>query len=81
MIYYILIQDKVSDGMSDELKPKRKRWSKQDEWDKANIASLGCKVRKEEADIFKEYAVRQGKTVNTLLKEYVLDCINDYYKK
>ena len=47
-----------------------------DKWDKNNMATLGCKVRKEQAERFKQYAATQGKTANTLLKEYVVNCIN-----
>ncbi len=42
----------------------------------AHMATLGCKVRKEQAEIFKAYCEKQGKTSNTVLKEYVLECIN-----
>lgn len=42
-----------------------------------HMATLGCKVRKEQATAFKEYAKEQGKTANTVLKEYVLKCIED----
>lgn len=45
-------------------------------WDKENMATLACKVRKEEAEAFKEYAKEQGKTANTVLKEYVFQCID-----
>lgn len=41
-----------------------------------NMATLGCKVRREEAEAFKEYAKRHGKTSNTVLKEYVYECID-----
>lgn len=41
----------------------------------ANMATLGCKVRKQEAEAFRAYAEAQGKTANALLKEYVLACI------
>lgn len=44
-------------------------------WDRANMVVLSCKVRKEKAEAFKAYAAQQGKTGNTLLKEYVLQCI------
>lgn len=40
-----------------------------------HMITLGCKVKREEADAFKEYAACQGKTANTVLKEYVLKCI------
>ena len=42
-----------------------------------NMSTLGCKVKKEEAEAFKQYAAKQGKTANTLLKEYVLRCISE----
>ncbi|MCL2226260.1 MAG: hypothetical protein FWB97_01330 [Oscillospiraceae bacterium] len=44
---------------------------------KENMATLACKVRKEEAAAFKEYAASQGKTSNTVLKDYVIQCIAD----
>ena len=46
-----------------------------DKWDKENMSVLGCKVKKEQAEQFKQYAKSIGKTSNTLLKEYVLECI------
>ena len=39
------------------------------------MATLGCKVRKQDAEAFRAYAEAQGKTANALLKEYVLACI------
>lgn len=44
-------------------------------WDAKNMATLGCKVKKEQADKFKAVAESQGKTANRLLKEYVLKSI------
>ena len=41
-----------------------------------HMSTLGCKVRKKEAEAFKSYCAVQGKTANTVLKEYVLTCIN-----
>lgn len=49
-------------------------------WDKKNMATLGCKVKKEEAEIFKEYADSKGKKANGILKEYVLKCNEEYLK-
>jgi hypothetical protein len=46
-------------------------------WDRENMATLGCRVKKEEAETFKEYAKAQGKTANTVLKEYVYECIGN----
>ena len=46
-------------------------------WDKEHMMTLGCKVKKEEAIKFKEYAAKKNKTTNTVLKEYVLKCIDE----
>lgn len=51
-----------------------------DKWDKENMSTLGCKVKKEQAEKFKEYAKKIGVTSNTLLKDYVLKCINEDYE-
>lgn len=40
-----------------------------------NIASLACRVKKEDAEKFREYCAAQGKTPNGVLREYVLTCI------
>lgn len=42
-----------------------------------HMTTLGCKVRKEQAAAFKEYCADQGKTSNTVLKDYVLECIGE----
>ena len=44
-------------------------------WDKENMITLGCKIRRDQAAAFKAYCGAQGKTSNTVLKEYVLSCI------
>lgn len=46
-------------------------------WDKENMATLGCKVKKEQAEEFKTYAKEQGKTANAVLKDFVLDKIGE----
>lgn len=46
-----------------------------DKWDKENMATVTCKLRKEDADAFREYARQNGKAVNTLIKSYVFSCI------
>lgn len=42
-----------------------------------NIASLACRVKKEQAEKFKEYCASQGKTSNAVLREYVMQCIGE----
>ena len=44
---------------------------------KENIASLACRVKKEQAEKFKAYCAAKGKTSNSVLREYVLECINE----
>ena len=46
-------------------------------YNKEHMLTLGCKVKKEEAEKFKEYAREKGKTTNTILREYVIDCISE----
>ena len=48
-----------------------------DKWDKANMSILACKIKKHEAAAFREYAAQNGKTINSLFREYVLKCIQD----
>ena len=44
-------------------------------YNKEHMTTLGCKVKKEEAEKFKEYAKAKGKTANNLLKDFVFECI------
>lgn len=41
------------------------------------IASLACRVKKEQAEAFRQYCAGIGKTPNAVLKEYVLKCIGE----
>lgn len=42
-----------------------------------HMTTLGCKVKKEQAAAFKAYCADHGKTSNTVLKDYVLECIGE----
>lgn len=46
-------------------------------YQKENIASLACRVRKDQADKFKAYCSERGKTSNAVLREFVLTCIGE----
>ena len=46
-------------------------------YQRENIASLACRVKKEQADRFKAYCSEIGKTSNAVLRDYVLDCIGE----
>ena len=45
--------------------------------DAENMTTLGCRVKKEQADRFKAYCSEIGKTSNAVLRDYVLDCIGE----
>lgn len=40
-----------------------------------HMATLGCKVKKEDAEKFKAYAIEKKTTPNALLRGYVYECI------
>lgn len=41
------------------------------------IASLACRVKKDQAEAFKVYCEIQGRTSNAVLRDYVLGCIGE----
>ncbi len=45
-------------------------------WDSANMATLACKVKKEQAEQFKAYCSGIGETVNSVFQGYVSECIS-----
>lgn len=58
-------------------KTSKSKRAANDKWDRENMSTLGCKVKKSEAAAFKEYCAAQGKASNTVLKEYVISCIDE----
>lgn len=42
---------------------------------KENIASIACRVKKDQAEKFKEYCKEHGTTSNAVLRDFVLSCI------
>ena len=46
-------------------------------WDRENMAVVGCKVKKDQAEKFKAYCSGIGKTSNAVLRDYVLECIGE----
>ena len=46
-------------------------------YQKENIASLACRVKKEDAEKFRAYCAALGKTPNAMLRDYVLSCIGE----
>ena len=45
-------------------------------WDRENMRSLTCRMRKEEADIFKDWCAQHNTTPGRVLKEFVLEIID-----
>ena len=58
------------------LRPRRKRLQSIIAH-KENIASLACRVKKEQAEKFKAYCEAQEKTSNAVLREFVMRCIGE----
>lgn len=46
-------------------------------YQRENIASIACRVKKEQAEKFKSYCMERGKTSNAVLRDFVLECIGD----
>jgi len=44
-------------------------------WDRANMATVACSLRKEQAAAFRAYCEARGMTSNTAIKTYVMGCI------
>lgn len=47
-------------------------------WDRDNMRTLSCRLRTEEAEIFKQYCDSKKTTPGKLLKQYVINCIIEY---
>lgn len=46
-------------------------------WDSENMATLACKVKRDQADKFKAYCAGVGKTSNAVLRDFVLESIGE----
>lgn len=47
----------------------------QNAWDKENVKTAACKIKKDDYEKFKTYAESNGKNVSALLAEYIYSCI------
>lgn len=47
-------------------------------WDRENMRTLACRVRTDEAEIFKEYCTAHNTTSGNLIKKFVMSCIAEY---
>ena len=46
-------------------------------WDRRNLVTVGCKVKRLEAQAFQAYCKELGKTPYTVLSEFIMMCIPD----
>lgn len=53
---------------------KAKRASN-NKWDKENMKIVACKIKKEDAELFKQYADNNNTTPNALLRNFIYNCI------
>ena len=51
--------------------------TKKVEWEKENMRTVSCRLRKEEAERFKQYATYLGTTSHALLAGYVKRCLEN----
>lgn len=47
-------------------------------WDKENMRSISCRMRTEDAELFKEYCAFHNTTPGAVLKEYVWKLLEEY---
>lgn len=46
-------------------------------YQREHIASVACRLKKEQAEAFKRYCEMQGKTPNAVLKDFILSVIEE----
>lgn len=53
----------------------RAKRASNNKWDKENMKLVACKIKKEDAEAFKQYAEDNNTTSNALLRNYIFKCI------
>lgn len=53
----------------------RAKRASNNKWDKENMKIVACKIKKEDAENFKQYADDNNTTPNALLRNYIFNCI------
>ena len=48
-------------------------------WDRENMKSVSCRLRKDEAELFKEYCTANNTTPGAVLKNYIHELLDKYY--
>ena len=53
----------------------RAKRASNNKWDKENMKIVACKIKKDYAEAFKQYADEKNTTPNALLRNYIYNCI------
>lgn len=53
----------------------RAKRASNNKWDKENMKIVACKIRKEDAEAFKQYAEDNNTNPNALLRNYIYSCL------
>ena len=64
----------IKKGVNQVSVPRAKR-AANNKWDAENMKNIACKIKKEEAEAFKEYAAERKTTPNALLRNFIYKCI------
>lgn len=55
---------------------KQKQYARK--WDKENMRSVTCRLRREDAELFKEYCTAHNTTPAAILKKFVMERLDEY---
>lgn len=58
---------------------KQKKFAR--EWDRANILTVSCRLRKNDAEAFKAYCASKNTNPAAMLKEFIMGKLEEYYKE
>ena len=53
----------------------RAKRASNNKWYKENMKIVACKIKKDDAEAFKQYADEKNTTPNALLRNYIYNCI------
>lgn len=58
---------------------KQKEWARK--WDKENMRNVCCRLRTEDAELFKEYCAEIGTTPAAFIKDHIIKALEKRYGK
>lgn len=50
-------------------------------WDKDNMKTISCRLRMEDAELFKEYCDLNGTTPAHFVKEHIMETLDNFYNR